>query len=115
MSYQAPRGSFVLSLAAGILMILGGGLSYMWFGRPGFAGMMGGLGLIGVLSGVVVTVGALMLNSRPAERASWGTLILVFSLIGFLGMDSVFIGALLGSIGGVLALTWSPANGEHAP
>lgn len=115
MSNQTPQGPFALSLAAGVLMIAGGGLSYMWFGSLGITSMMGDVGLIGVISGVVVTLGALMLNSRPVERAAWGTLILVFSLIGFLGMDAVFIGALLGTVGGALALTWRSTDQGYVP
>ena len=124
-----------MSLGAGVLMLLGGGLSYILFGGGGFgygtlggmmagyAGMMGGYGtpfgamgslvLIGLVAGVVVTIGALLLNSRPAEHTTWGALILVFSLIGFLGMDGFFIGAILGVIGGIVALGWRPTHEER--
>lgn len=72
MNNQTPQGTFALSLAAGVLMLLGGGLSYMWFGSLGFGGMMGGLGLIGLISGAAVTMAAPLLKSRPKEHASWG-------------------------------------------
>lgn len=135
MSNRSPQGAFALSLAAGILMLLGGGLFYLWFGGAGFGygtfgGMMGGyygmmdgygapfgsmdgLVFIGLVAGVAVTIGALLLNSRPAERTTWGALILLFSLIGFLGMDGFFLGSLLGVIGGGLALSWRPVHEEH--
>lgn len=118
-------------------MLLGGGLFYLWSGGVGFGygmfgGMMGGyqgiigsygapfgfmsgLVFIGLISGLAVTIGALLLNSRPARHVTWGTLILVFSLIGFLGMDGFFIGAILGVVGGALALSWRPVHEEHTP
>ena len=74
-----------------------------------------GLVLIGLVSGAAVIIAALLLNSRPAEHVSWGALILVFSLIGFLGMNGFFIGALLGVVGGMLALSWRPAHEGPLP
>jgi hypothetical protein len=126
--------AFILSLAAGILMLIGGALSTIWFMSEdfdangmmgGFGGMMGGhqtmmsgfgvasgfmggLLFVGLLSGIVVIVGALMLNARPAEHMAWGTLILVFSVISFLGMGGFYIGALLGIAGGAIALSRRP-------
>ena len=126
--------AFILSLTAGILMLISGALSTLWFMSEGFnangmmdgfGGMMngyrnmmdgfgvalsfmGGLSFMGLLSGIVVIVGALMLNARPAEHMAWGTLILVFSVISFLGMGGFYIGALLGIAGGAIALSWRP-------
>ncbi len=114
-------------------MLLWGGLIYLWTGGAGlgygmmgvYRGMMGsygssfgfmnGLIFVGIISGAAVTIGALLLNSRPAGHVAWGTLILVFSLIGFLGMDGFFIGAILGAVGGMLALSWRPLHEEHIP
>ena len=83
----------------------------------GFGGMMGGLGspfgglwFIGLIAGIVVIIGAIMLGSRPAERATWGTVIIVFSIVSFLGMGGFFIGALLGIAGCALALSWRPVR-----
>lgn len=118
-------------------MLLGGGVSYLLLSGGGFgygtlggmmagyAGMLGGYGtrlgstgsllLISLVAGPVVTIGALLLNSRPAEHVTWGALVLVFSLIGFLGMDGflIGIGALLGVVGGVFALSWRPTREKH--
>lgn len=134
-SQGSPVTAFALSLIGGILMLVGGGLSSMWFmsGAPssggmmgGFGGMMGGYGgmmggfgvpfgfmsglsLLGLVSGVLVIIGALMLNTRPAEHTTWGTIILIFSIISLLGMGGFFIGAILGIVGGALALSWRPS------
>jgi len=119
--------AFMLSLIGGILMLLNGGMSFMmltfygadfgfmWGMMGGYMGMMGSLGfpfgsflglmLVGLVCGVIVTIGALMLNYRPVERRSWGIVILIFSVISFLGMGGFYIGAILGVAGGALALS----------
>ncbi len=70
---------------------------------------MFGLSLIGLVSGILVIIGAIMLNAHPTEHKAWGTIILVFSIISFLGMGGFFIGAILGIIGGALAVSWMHA------
>ena len=119
--------AFVLSLIGGILMLINGGMSlmmltyygadfgWMWGMMGGYQGMMGSLGfpfgsflglmIVGLVCGIIVTIGALMLNSRPAEHRSWGIVILIFSVISFLGMGGFYIGAILGVAGGALALS----------
>lgn len=135
--------AFALSLAGGVLMLLGGGMTLMWFmfGAANFGGMMGGmmdefehmmggyegmmgnfsvplgfmtiLSLLGLVSGIVVIIGAVMLNTRPREHITWGTIILVFSIVSFAGMGGFWIGAILGIAGGAIALSWRPrANTE---
>src|SRR3990170_7603690 len=118
--------AFVLSLIGGILMLINGGMSlmmltfygadfgFMWGMMGGYMGMMGsfgfpfvsmvGLMMVGIVCGVIVIIGALMLKSHVAEHRSWGIVILIFSVISFLGMGGFYIGAILGIIGGALAL-----------
>lgn len=64
------------------------------------------LSFIGVVSGVVVTIGAAMLNSHPADHTTWGAIVLVFSIISFVSMGGFFIGATLGLAAGAFALSW---------
>ena len=129
-SQETPGVALALSLVGGILMLIGGiwpliailsgeyGYGYGYGGMMGgFGGMIGGLGspfgglwFIGLIAGIVVIIGAIMLGSRPAERATWGTVIIVFSIVSFLGMGGFFIGALLGIAGGALALSWRPVR-----
>ena len=119
--------AFVLSLIGGILMLINGVMSFlmltyygadfgwMWGMMGGYQGMMGSLGfpfgsfmglmLVALVCGIIVIIGALMLNSRPAERRSWGVIILIFSIVSFLGMGGFYIGAILGVAGGALALS----------
>lgn len=131
-SHTTSTSAFILSLVGGILILLGSGMTWMWvmssgsdfgdmmngfghmmdgypnmmdsFGVP--SGFMTGLALVGVISGIVVMVGAIMLNAQPAAHMTWGTIILVFSVISFMGMGGFWIGALLGIAGGAIALSW---------
>ncbi|MEM2955769.1 MAG: DUF6114 domain-containing protein [Nitrososphaerales archaeon] len=133
-SQEKPEVAFILSLIGGILLLIGGLVSSMWFMFGGFGGMMDGFGgmmggwqgmigslgvsfffmsglsLVGLVAGILVIIGALMLDARPAEHTTWGTIILVFSLISFLGMGGFFLGAILGIVGGALALAWRPIS-----
>ena len=119
--------SFVLSLIGGILILVNGVMSFlmltyygadfgwMWGMMGGYQGMMGSLGfpfgsfpglmLVALVCGIIVTIGALMLNSRPTERRSWGIVILIFSIVSFVGMGGFYMGAILGVAGGALALS----------
>ncbi len=124
---ERPTIAVVLSLIGGVLILLGSTMGfampmYGWMGygmMGGFNHMMGnawnpfvsmgGLWLIGMVSGILVIVGAVMLNSRPAEHNAWGTIILIFSVTSFLGMGGLLVGAILGIIGGALALGFKPA------
>ncbi len=123
--------AFVLSLIGGVLMIVNSvlsvilltsyGVNFGFLGgmmggmMGGFAGMMGGFGfpfglmagfmLVGIVAGIIVIVGAFMLNSRPSEHFAWGVVILIFSIISFLSMGGFVIGAILGIVGGALAIS----------
>lgn len=70
-----------------------------------FYGMMYGFESLGLIVGIIVIVLAVFMRSKSSERKAYGTLILVFSLVSIAGMGGFFIGALLGIIGGLLALT----------
>lgn len=135
---EQPTAAFALSLIAAILILLGGlfgtmigmfgfagmmggflGMGgmmggaggMMGFGGPGGLGFMMGFGLVGLVSGLVILYSAIMLNSKPAQASTWGTLILIFSLLALFGgaMGGFGLGSLLGIIGGILALTWKPS------
>jgi len=134
---ERPEIAFVLSLIGGVLMLVGGALSTFWFMSGdfnangmmgGFGGMMGGyrsrmggfgvpfgfmagLSIIGLVSGILVTIGAVMLHANPAEHLTWGAIILAFSTISLIGMGGFFIGALLGIVGGAVAVSWRTTTG----
>jgi hypothetical protein len=70
--------------------------------------VVGGLGAFGLISGIIVLTSAVMLQANPSKRRTWGVLILVFSVLSFLGTGGLVVGAILGIAGGVMALTWKP-------
>lgn len=129
-STARPVTAFILSLIGGLIILLGGILasisyiagntSFGWFGgmMGNWHGIMGTFGLpysyliafsiIGLISGIIVTIGAFMLNSRPMEHNAWGTIIIAFSVISFVSMGGFIIGAILGLAGGAYALSWRP-------
>jgi hypothetical protein len=104
-----------LSIAAGIIIVLGGISSWLWhaayfsqmswmMGGPWFTALIAGTSIIGIISGALVLLGGLLMSFRPQENQKWGVMVLVFSLLSLFGMGGFLIGAILGIIGGSLAL-----------
>ena len=76
---------------------------------PGLvSGIVGTMGAFGLISGVIVLVSALVLLTNSSQRRTLGVLILVFSVLSFLGLGGFVVGAILGVAGGILTLTWKP-------
>jgi len=125
-----PVAPFVLSLLAAVLILGGSGMMTTFSsGVPYYGGMMGGyygmmggyygmmkgfgfggwfyaLAAIGLISGVIILIGAIMVYTEPSKVSTWGTLILIFSILSFFGMGGFFLGGILGVVGGILAMTW---------
>jgi len=126
MGDQKPTAAIVLSLLAGIFIVIGGGVRIVMgalMRRYGaYRGMMGGFGLstlllrglgvgfrlmgiLAVVFGIIVVVAALMLYIHPSGHVAWGVVILVFSILSVFG--SIF-GIVLGILGGIFAIIWHP-------
>lgn len=117
MSEKRLSSAFALSLVGGILIIFGGilmGLLFSHF-QTWMNGMMGG-GMMGgmmggwffgipLIAGILVILGAVMMNIRPQETTLWGIVVLVLSVIGFTGMGLSIVGAIIGIIGGAMAIS----------
>lgn len=88
----------------------GGMMSGYYATMQGFGGWFYGFAVLGITSGVLVLSGAIMMYDRPRQAAMWGTLILGFSTVSLLGAGGFFAGAILGILGGILALTWKEAR-----
>jgi hypothetical protein len=136
-----PRTAYVLSLMAGILMMASGTLALALAMRIGtiirqageiqwrvgalvdrslihtslFSPLIFlGIATFGLLCGIVVLISAVMLKRRPAAHSTWGILIVVFSVLSFFGFGGFFVGAVLGIVGGALALNWRLPTGPLA-
>lgn len=113
-----PSTAYILSLIGGILILIDGiitaavaaavGSVIAGFGFGGLGAILIIFGVIALLFGLVVLYGAMQLKNRPETAKTWGILILIFSLISFIGGGGFYIGAILGLVGGILALVWSP-------
>jgi len=125
-----PKTAGVLALVGGLIIMLGGvtflgvasfviphlNLSNVTvpqgMDRASLPGLISGvltvMGGFGLVCGAVVLMSATMLLARVGERRTWGVLILVFSVLSFIGLGGFVLGALLGIVGGVMTLRWKP-------
>ena len=112
---KKPLAAFVLSLIGGIIVLLVGiiisiatTLVTIIIGLGGTGGI---LGLPGVVCGVLMILGAVMLYTRPKQHVIWGAIVIVFSILSWWGAaGGIFIGLILGFIGGILGIIWKPTD-----
>ncbi|MCL4435714.1 MAG: DUF6114 domain-containing protein [Thaumarchaeota archaeon] len=125
-----PKTGTILAILGGVVIILGGTLltfvstyilptlNYSNLHTPQgltnasipsiVSGIVGIMGLFGLVSGSIVLASAVMLLTRPSQHRTWGVLILVFSVLSFLGLGGFVLGAILGIVGGIFTLRWNP-------
>lgn len=119
---MAMFGSWIGKYGYGMMGGYGGWGGMMGYGYPGYGygyGMMnelgygfGIIGILGLIFGAVVIISAFMLNSKPEQHSTWGTMIVVFSVLSIFGsaMGGFGVGLILGLIGGILGITWKPTQ-----
>lgn len=129
--YKLP--AVVLTIIGGSLILVGGLFSLIWSsswfymdnsmmdggmmmgdmmdGRMGWmmnngflTNVMSGLSVAAITSGSIVVVAGIMIYQKPSESQMWGIVALIFSIVGILGMGGFFVGTVLGTLGGILAL-----------
>jgi hypothetical protein len=123
-----PKTASILALAGGIVITLSGvllmavsafilpHLDYSNLSVPQgltsssipalVSGIVGVMGAFGLVSGAIVLASAVMLLANLGQRRTWGILILVFSILSFIGLGGFIIGAVLGMVGGIMTLRW---------
>ncbi len=120
---EKPVAAFVLSLISGILVLLTSlfilvSVELLSLGGEGLGivflevieALIRVLGILGLIFGVLIIVGAVMIYSGTPQKVKIGSiLVLVFSIISLFTVGGgFFIGFILGLIGGILGLTWKP-------
>jgi len=108
-SESYPSTAFVLSLIAGIFILLNGLLISAIGASVAAILPIAGVALvaIGIVFGILVLLGALMMRD-PNKVKSGATIVLVFSILSIFIGGGFFIGFILGIIGGALGLSWKP-------
>jgi hypothetical protein len=116
-SNEKPTGAFVLSLIAGIFILLGGGalisvgnyISSISFGVQG--GELVLLGAVGAVMGILVILFGILLYVTPQNHVIYGVLVLVLSIGSlFTALGGLFLGLILGIIAGALGIAWKPSQ-----
>jgi len=128
-----PKTASILALIGGMIIILGGAIfigvaAYVIpnlnlnvtvpqgippSSLPGLiSGVLTVMGAFGLVCGAIVLVSATMLLAKVGQRRIWGILILVFSVLSFIGLGGFVLGAVLGITGGILALRWKPSSSQ---
>jgi len=123
--------AFIMSLIGGVIIFVTSTVNLVWFlsGAQNFGGFgnymrgfmdgnhnfmgsyassnsfLAGISVVALVCGVIILIGALMLRVQPRDHTIWAIIIVVFSVISFVGMGGYFIGAILGLIGGVFELS----------
>ena len=127
-----PRTASIIALAGGIIITLAGvlfvavsafvlpNLNYNNLNVPSnlpassvpslVSGFVGLLGAFGLVSGAIVLISSVMLLARHGQPRTWSVLILVFAVLSLVGTGGFVVGAVLGIVGGALALKWKPST-----
>ncbi len=130
-SNQGITFAYIVSLVGGLIILITSIINVLWYssGAPNFGGygsfisglmdgyhtfmgtygssygFLAGISLVAVICGVVVLMSAINLRLNPRQQMIWAIVIIVFSIVSFVGMGGFFIGAILGIVGGVFILT----------
>lgn len=135
MSAQDRAPAYAISLLSGILIFIGGlakasttGLIRYTASGATFNNFVGNsvratnfnIAVLGgrvsstilILSGILVLVSAVVMSFRTYQFSTWGTVILVFSVVGLFAGGNFLtgIGSVLGILGGLLAITYKPVR-----
>ena len=112
------RTAHILALIGGIFIVIDGLLTLAvasllagalaGLGYGAFGALVAIFGAIGFILGLIILYGAVQLRRNPASTKTWGILLIVLSLVSYIGGGGFFIGLILVLIGGILALTWHP-------
>lgn len=96
--------ALVAILLIGVASFIGGLESYLDIGGIGVGSALATLGVVGLVLAILVIIGAILIY-MPGKEVIGGILVLVFSIISlFFTAGGLFIGLILGIVGGALGL-----------
>ncbi len=132
---ERATAAFVLGLIGAIFHLIGG-LAFIFIGTlfagfglgglippdapPGSQGLLAGIGFaliaVAVIFIILAFLGAFWMYSGDKRRTTYGGILtLIIAIIAFPTLWGLFIGSLLGFIGAILGLVWSPTPAMPAP
>jgi hypothetical protein len=123
---EKSNRAFTLSLLAGILILINSvslAIVARWFlgimpVLPGSSGndpmLFYTLSVIGGIFGVLVSLGAIMISYKPANKKVWGIMVVAFSIPSVIMGGGFIIGFLLGIFGGAKAFSTKPQKQQQS-
>lgn len=108
-----PNAAYLLTLIGGIFVLLGGIIATVFGAIVTFFlfGLGGVIGILGLIWGIILIYCANNLKSNPSQHVTWGIVIILLSLMSWVGsFGGLFIGFILSFIGGILAVVWNPVQ-----
>ena len=114
-----PIGALILSLIGGLIILVVGiyvGSVLGTFARAtggaahGLLGLASGLGWLSAFFGLLIIVLGVVVYAQPERHLGGGIGILVLSLLSLVGSGGLFIGLILGVVGGILAIIFVPTE-----
>jgi Family of unknown function (DUF6114) len=115
---ERPIAATILSLLAGLLIVIGGlfiaslGSDVSAAGYYAAGGLLGGLGLLGLLFGFLIVLLSIGMYRNPEGAVGYGIAILVLSLLSVFSGGGFILGLILGVIGGILGIVFHPSEEE---
>ncbi len=106
--------SFVFGLVGGILILLVSLIYLPYLFSPYYGGpfFLGGFGFVlGLVSGVLVIVGASFGFFRPNQGIVWGIVTVVFGALSIFSLGGFFVGMALSITGGAIAIVVGAGSG----
>jgi hypothetical protein len=133
---QGLTFGFVVSLVGGLIVLIASLVNFVWFlsGAQNFGGFgnymhgtmdgyhsfmgsygtsntfLAGISAVGLVCGVIILIGAVMLKVDSHQSTLWSIIIIIFSVISFVGMGGYFVGAIISIVGAAFVLATRQTN-----
>jgi hypothetical protein len=98
-------GHYGMMSGSGTGGMMRGRLGMMMPFQPVIGTSIATISAISIGIGIILIIGGYFIYKKPESARRWGIAILVASIVSLFGMGGFLIGAILGIIGGILALT----------